>query len=355
MKIYTFYITLCIWVLVALGAHGQNEETSKSVKHLMQLKDVEIQKEKDALKLEIESINKKLDEHTITQEEADNLKMEAAQKHALNIENRMAIIDNKIALLERTGMEEGEYDGPAVSVDVGYTDSENERNFGVSVKTSKRKVIFDQRTTTGPVVAFGLNNAIPKGESLEDSDFKVAGSRFFEIGWTWRTRVFENSNWLRVKYGISFQFNGLKPTGDRYFVDTGDQTELQDYSPNLKKSKLRMDNLVIPLYLEFGPSKKVEHKDYFRYTTHNQFKLGIGGYTGINYSTRQKLKYVEDGETRKEKLKANFNTNNFVYGVGAYIGWGNGSLYAKYDLNTIFKNNVVVQRNVSLGLRFDFD
>src|SRR5690554_1798355 len=355
MKVFTFYTTLVLWAMVAIGAQSQNEDTSNSVEELMELKEKEIQQEKDMLKLEIELIHKRMDNNSITKEEAEALKVEAAEKRALNIENRVAIIDNKIALLERNGANGGKGDSSHLIINIGKANSENERNFGVSVKTSKRKVIFDQRTTSGPVIAFGLNNAITEDASLNDSDFEIGGSRFFEIGWTWNTRVFENSNWLRVKYGFSFQFNGLKPTDNRYFVDTGDQTELQDYSSNLKKSKLRMDNLVIPLYLEFGPSKKVEHKDYFRYTTHNQFKIGIGGYTGINYSTRQKLRFREDGETKKEKLKANFNTNNFVYGIGAYIGWGNASLYAKYDLNTIFKKNAVDQRNISLGLRFDLD
>ena len=190
---------------------------------------------------------------------------------------------------------------------------------------------------------------------MQDSDFKVAGSRFAELGWAWKTRVFKNTNWLRVKYGLSFQFNGLKPTDNRYYVDTGEQTELQQYPLDLDKSKFRMDNLVVPIHFEFGPSKKIEHDDYFRYSTENKIKIGLGGYAGINLSTRQKLKFEEDGEDRKLKLKANYNTNNFIYGLSGYIGWHGVALYAKYDLNTIFKNNPVDQRNVSLGLRFDVD
>ncbi|MGB3344852.1 MAG: hypothetical protein WBA61_13175 [Aequorivita sp.] len=355
MKVFTFYTTLVLWAMVAISAQSQNEDSSNSVEELTELKEKVIQQEKDMLKLEIELIHKKMDNNSITKEEAETLKVEAAEKRALNIENRVAIIDNKIALIERNGEEGEKGDSTHLIINIGQANSENERNFGVSVKTPKRKVVYDKRTTSGPVIGFGLNNVITEDESLEDSDFKVAGSRFFEIGWTWNTRVFENSNWLRVKYGFSFQFNGLKPTDNRYLVDTGDETELQTYPLDLKKSKFRMDNLVLPVYFEFGPSKKVEHKDYFRYTTHNQFKVGFGGYGGINLSTRQKLEFKEDGETKKEKLKANFNTNNFVYGIGGYIGWGSTSLYLKYDLNTIFKNNAVDQRNISLGLRFDLD
>ena len=50
-----------------------------------------------------------------------------------------------------------------------------------------------------------------------------------------------------------------------------------------------------------------------------------------------------------------FNTNNFVYGLSGYIGVGDFSVYAKYNLNTLFKNQDVDQRNVSLGLRWAMD
>ena len=72
-------------------------------------------------------------------------------------------------------------------------------------------------------------------------------------------------------------------------------------------------------------------------------------------STRQKLKFEDDGEDVKQKLKAGYNTNNFIYGLSAYVGYGDISLYAKYDLNTIFKDNPTEQRNVSLGVRWDWD
>ncbi len=160
---------------------------------------------------------------------------------------------------------------------------------------------------------------------------------------------------MRVRYGLSFQFNGLKAEDNRYFVENGEQTELQEYPLNLDKQKFRMDNLVIPIHFELGPSKKIQKKDYFRYNTDNSFRLGLGGYAGINLTTLQKLKFDDNGQDVKQKQKDNFNTNNFIYGLSAYAGWGDTSLYIKYDLNTIFKDNPIEERNVSLGIRFDWD
>ena len=71
--------------------------------------------------------------------------------------------------------------------------------------------------------------------------------------------------------------------------------------------------------------------------------------------TIQKLKYEENGNNQKDKLKRNYNTNNLIYGLSGYVAWGEIALYAKYDLNTIFKDNPTEQHNVSLGVRFDVD
>ena len=130
---------------------------------------------------------------------------------------------------------------------------------------------------------------------------------------------------------------------------------MQTFDLDLDKSKFRLDNLVIPVHFEFGPSKKIEKDTYFRYSTHNKIKVGLGGYAGLKLGSRQKLRFDDMGQEVDRKEKGDFNTNNFIYGVSAYVGWGDVGLYAKYDLNTIFKDNPIEQRNISLGLRFDLE
>ncbi len=63
---------------------------------------------------------------------------------------------------------------------------------------------------------------------------------------------------------------------------------------------------------------------------------------------------IDDDEIRI-KTKGNFNANDLIYGVSAYLGYRETSLYLKYDLNPLFENNVVDQNNISLGVRFDFN
>src|SRR5690625_7583314 len=99
---------------------------------------------------------------------------------------------------------------------------------------------------------FGFSNTIAKGKSIGD-DYKVAGSRFFDIGFEWSTGL-TKKNFFRMNYGVNLQFNGLKPKDDHFFIKENDQIILEDFGKSLKKSKLRMDNYEMPLHLELCPT-----------------------------------------------------------------------------------------------------
>lgn len=355
MRTIVMYVVLTTMTLSAYFVNAQSTDAKEKIEKLEKEKERTIKAEKNALKVEVEVINDKLVNAEITSEEAKRLKELAANTRALNIENRIAIINNKIALLERNGNEYLAGNETELSIGLGAKDKNDENIlFGINFKNGKKaKIRYDRRTYSDLVIAFGLNNVLIDGQSLDDSDYKIAGSRFFEIGFAWKTRIFKNSNFMRIKYGISYQSNGLKPTGNRYFVENGDQTELQEFRVELDKSKFRMDNIVVPVHLEFGPSKRIETEEKLRFSTHGKFRIGLGGYVGTNISTRQKLKYKENGDRIKDKIKRDYNTSDLIYGLSTYIGFGDMSLYFKYDLSPIFKNALVDQNNVSLGLRFD--
>jgi hypothetical protein len=350
------YLLVLLATLVAQNAVAQ-EDYKDRVATLKNQKEKITEQEKEALKFEVEQINKRLDNGSITLEEANVLKQRAAEKRALNIENRLAIIDNQIDLLQRNEgktlvlMELDTVNGQGVRLGI---DVNGKPAVIFNSKPWKRDLKYDRRTYSDFVMAIGINNAIIEGQSLQDTPYKVGGSRFFEMGWQWRTRVFQNTNFLRFNYGFSFQFNGLKPKDNQYFVATEEgQTQLEEFPFDLDKSKFRMDNLVFPFHFEFGPSKLNKTEKTMRYSLTNQFRVGIGGYGGFNMGTRQKLKYDRNGDNVKDKLKRGYNTNDFVYGLSAYAGFEGVLLYVKYDLNPIFKDAIVEQRNVSFGLRFD--
>ena len=109
----------------------------------------------------------------------------------------------------------------------------------------------------------------------------------------------------------------------------------------------------MPLHFEFGPSRKTETETRIRYSLKRQFRLGLGGYGGVNLGTRQKLKYRVDGQRIKEKSVGIFDPNQFVYGLSGWIGVGCVQFTVRYDLQTILKNTEVLENNISFGLRIE--
>ena len=314
-----------------------------------------ISEEKEVLKEEVIAINKRFNHGDITSEEATKLKEDASEIHALNIENRIAILENEAALLARAGATKKKTDTIIVvhedisRVEIKIFDDEDPL---VDIYYGKQKK-YDKRTHSNLLVAFGFNNAIIEGQSIDNSPYKMGKSKFFEMGWTWTTRVLEASNAIRFRYGFAFQFNGLNPTDNMYFVQDGELTYLEEFPGSLTKSKLRMDNLVVPIHFEFGPSKKIDKGSYFRFSTRKKFKFGIGSYFGFNMRTRQKLKYSQNGSKQKDKITQSYNTSNLIYGLSSYIGADDFSFYVKYDLNKIFNDPNRKENNIAIGLRLD--
>ncbi|MBA4152959.1 hypothetical protein [Flavobacterium sp.] len=314
--------------------------------------------EKTALKAEVEEINKLLESGTITATQADEKKLKAAEERARNIERRIAAEQAKLDDLVKD-----QVDGKFLS----STDSSSVNNKKVIIqwdlddddfKGWKCKSKSERRTTSQFVFAFGLNNLITDGDSnsLENSDFKTWGSNFFEWGFTFNTRILKENNLLHIKYGLSLMYNNLRPTDNRYFVKDGDVTELQTFDRDLNENKFRNSMVVLPVHLEFDFTPKTVGDDgVSKFRTHKSVRLGVGGFGGLNYQSTQKLRYEEDDIRIKNKQKGDFNVSTFVYGLSGYLGYGSTSLYVKYNLNSLFKDNPIDQNNISLGLRFDLN
>lgn len=355
---YVVLLSLCLIVNNVSAQETQTDsleitsvnENADKIYRLKQIKKKVEEEEREFLKVEVEQINERLENGELNEAEAEKLKKEAAKKRALNIENRIAILDNKIALLERN--DEGYYnDGADDTVDFGISFGKH-LGYNFSYRNKPKK--YDKRTTSDLVFAIGFNNAIGDGQKIGDK-YTFLTSGFVELGFAWKTRLFKESNAVRLKYGFSFQWNKLTPKNDTYFVQNGNTTTLEAFPSELKESEFRITNLVVPIHFEFGPSKKIVRKKYFRYSTSKHFKIGIGGYAGFNIGTQQKLRFEEGGDRVKEKIRRSYNASPFVYGLSSYVGYGGLGLYVKYDLNPLFKGQEFDQHNLSMGFRFDLD
>ena len=361
MNTITKHLVLVMLYLIVSNINAQDtiqkSNNIAKIETLNNLKETIKNEEREFLKAEVEAINQRLDKGEISQEESEKLKKEAAERRALNIENRLAIIDNKIALLERNtdDYDIEDPDDNQFIIRIGGDEDNSESFIYLGERKYDKPRKYDRRTTSDIVFGIGFNNALIDGQSLDDSPYKLAGSGFVELGYAWKTRIFDESNFWRLKYGFSFQWNKLDIKDNKYLVNTDGVVSIEEFPTNLNKAKFRTTNLVFPVHLEFGPSKKIERTNYFRYSTRNQLKIGLGGYAGFNLGSMQKLKYKENGNKIKNKERGSLNTSEFVYGLSGYLALGDVALYVKYDLNPIFKNQTVDQNNISVGFRFDMD
>ena len=306
--------------------------------------------EKAALKVEVEAVNQQQEKGTLTKEQADKKKQELADARAIIIENKVNAAKEELKDLVQEkvdGKFKNNSDNKKYKIDLGWD----------SKKDSLSKYKGESRTTTQFVIATGVNNLVTDG-AVAHSDYRYLKSTFFEWGITHNTRILKENNLLHFKYGVSFMYNHLNATDERYFVVNGDQTELATFSTHLRTKDTYFKNVyvTVPLHLEFDFTKDGKDKEGNKiFKSHRGFRFGLGGFVGYNINSKQFLSYEVDGYRINEKQKGNWNVNDWNYGVSAYAGWGSTSLYVKYDLNPLFKNNAVDQNNISLGLRFDFN
>lgn len=346
MRNFTIYLAVLACLFFnSMRAQQTFEDRAKAISEKIEAITAE---EKASLKTAVEAINNQLVEGEISREEADSRKRKLAEASAIAIESKVALAEEELKALVQD------------KVDGKIRESDSKETFSKiswqwrTKRDSIRKYRSERRTTTQFVFAAGLNNVMAN-DQVANSDYRYWGSHFYEWGFTYNSRLSKNHNLLHLKYGLSLMYNNLRPTNNRVFEDAGQETALVVSPINLRDSRFRNVNLVVPVHLEFDFSKNryVDGDRIFR--THRVFRMGIGGFAGLNVKSKQVLKYEVDGEKTRQITKGDFNVNDFVYGVSSYIGYKETSIYLKYDLNPIFRNNAVKENNISLGLRFDLN
>lgn len=366
--ILAFLVSLCSAQLTAQNQDFSpfSEDEKQELQALLSRIEAE---EKSLLKSDVRDINSRLEKSELTAEEARDLKLEAAENTAVTIAKAQDLVYDWAVFQKRkygeVSLEQYEDYATYVSIIDELGLSPSSFTFDLFEISSKKEISQDSlkhrdlpyssRTSGAVFSSLSFNNAVLEGGSIDDTPFKFGGSRSFEIGYEWSTRVFKETNFLRLTYGVSVQFNGLKPKSNSVFVQNGEQTELEAFEFDLDKSKFRMDNLIVPIHLQFGSSKTtVLDNGNKRFSAHD-FKVGLGGFAGINLLNTQKLKYNDGRTDVKLRERDDFNTNNLLYGLSAYIGWENVAIFAQYNLNSIFSDNLTDLNNFQIGIRTHWD
>jgi hypothetical protein len=350
-KNFTIYLalSLCLFAskLVAQDKDNKDAQTFETKAKAIGDKIEKITaEEKATLKTEIEEVNVQLEKGAITKEQADEKKKKLAEARATIIENRIAVVQEELKDLVQA------------KVDGKLAEYAKKHEFSFNWSSTKDTIQkSEKRTTSIGVLATGANNLVTNG-AVANSNFKYNSSTFMEFGVTWNTRILKNNNLLHFKYGVTGVYNRLVASDNRYFVSNNGQTTLATYPTALRQRDTYFKNVfvTVPLFLEFDFSKKQFDKNNNRiFKIEKGFRFGIGGFVGYNTNSKQFLSYEENGYIINERQKGNWNVPDWNYGVSAYVGYKQTSLYLKYDLNPMFKDNIVKQNNISLGVRFDFN
>ena len=325
MKNFIIYLGILI-MAATIKVFGQESFEHRAKIIALQIEKI-TQEEKVALKEKIAAVNTQLEQGKLTREQADEEKLKYAQESAKIIEERVLVEQDKLTILVKE----------KVDGQIALTDTSSAKK-KITINWNKKKdKIFgnEKRNITEFVFAMGLNNVVTNG-AVANSDFRYYGSHFYEVGLMMNSRLLKSNNLYHLRYGLTLQYNNLRPTDNRQFVEVNQNTELQNAPFELKDSRFKNVNLVAPVYFEFdfSKNKKIVGKEFFR--THQGIRVGFGGHIGLNVSSKQYLEFEQNGHDFSQTECGNFNTNKWVYGVGCYIGHEDMSLYLKYDLNPVF-------------------
>ncbi|QTE23085.1 hypothetical protein [Polaribacter cellanae] len=363
-------ILLIIMVLFTTTiATAQTKTFEKEVLKISKRIDLITKTQKDSLKMKVIEIDKKLKKGEITKSTADTLKKEIASYHAKQIEQKVGEQERLLQLLVQD-----KTNGKIVSASENDLSEDEVNTFTIGSKVFRFTVNEDEtrekkrkkrkrnrglsnKTTSQFVFAMGVNNVLANNKisSLNNSEYKFWQSHFYELGFTWKTRLTKRPSQLYFKYGVSFLWNNLRLKNNQYHIKNGDVTEIKTFPENLLESRLRHVQMNFPMHIEWDLSKNKKYKDgYVHDRTNRSVRLGVGGFVGFKLGTRQYLEYKDNSGVEKTQVAYdNFNMNTVNYGLSAFLGYKSTSFYVKYDLNPLFKDTET--RNISMGIRLDLN
>jgi hypothetical protein len=191
----------------------------------------------------------------------------------------------------------------------------------------------------------GLNAFIDKedGEAFIP-DLKPMGSRYVSINSHMISQIGGKKSPLYLVSGLEFAFNNYMFDKNYIIEDKEDNTVFTRITErSYEKSKLATSSVNVPIM----PMLKFKREN-----GKEGFHIGAGGFAGYRLGSHSKLKFEENDNTTKDKDRGSFNLSDFQYGLTGVIGYNDLSLFVKYNMNDLFKENRGPQVSViSFGLR----
>ncbi len=210
-------------------------------------------------------------------------------------------------------------------------DWDSDGHYNSRHKDNFRKSIFNKRD-------FGLIlgiNSFDKAYDMPELD--TWASRYVALQWRRNNRLITgNQVDVALGTGLELAWNNFMMRHDEQYFENGNVSNFELTDVALKKSKLVVNSLNLPVMLQFGFKE-------------SNFRFGVGAYGGMRINSYQKFQEYND---LKYKEKGEYNLRKFNYGLMAEAGRGDLRLFAKYDMNSLFNDNNPINANVlTVGLR----
>lgn len=198
-------------------------------------------------------------------------------------------------------------------------------------KKAKKDAYNNRAVHTNFNIDLGLNTLVNKSTQpgSQEMDLRPIGSRYVSLNWNYDIRVGKVGSVFHLITGPELAFNNYMLDNNLRFSDVNGTTLLlKEPTLNLEKSKLTMTTINLPLM----PMLKFKGRN-----SGDGFRIGAGGFVGYRLGSHTKLKYDQEGRTRKDKDRGSYNLEDFQYGVQGLVGIRSFDLFVKYNLNDTFK------------------
>ena len=203
-------------------------------------------------------------------------------------------------------------------------------------KKSKSSGRFFSRSDFG--IYLGVNNWTKNPSNASSLD--TWGSRYVALSLQRNATLINGKQVdLAFTYGPEIAWNNFMFEENNVIDMVGKQVVFKDFGQNLKKTKLVVPMINLPMMFNLGFEEA-------------KFRIGLGGYIGYRVRSYRK---IQDEDKQKVYAKGSYGLNDFRYGLTAELGKRKGlTFFFRYDLSEMFK---VEQKNAaglqawSVGLR----
>jgi len=241
---------------------------------------------------------------------------------------------------------------------VTHTDEDGSKSYDFSTNKNKAKTDtvkhsnYRDRHTVAFRLEAGLNTFVntttgvgkPGVPSL---DYWGWGVGYFNLGLDYvQPLVYHNRTKLALTLGPEFGFNNFRLRGNDQWVQRDGMTfsERAVDTKQVDESTLHIATLNLPVMLRL----KMRNKDDRR-----TLSAGIGGFGGYRIGSNLKTEYKLAGNDYnfEDKVSGPLNLNDWQYGLQGELGFHALRLFAKYNLNEMFRENHGPQTHMlSFGL-----